>query len=418
MTIRILVAEDEENIRLALKIIVSKNIPCDEVVACEHGQTAWEKLQAEPFSMVISDWNMPHMTGFQLLEAMRQNDSTKHIPMLLLTARSDKTSVINALQAGVNDYVTKPFTKDALVQKAKKMLAKAHAELLAQQNALTPGSATTLSISEEIVNRIRSGHVSLPVLPELAHRIEELFQRIDVDIDELVQVVQTDPGITSKLISISNSPQYCGLSEIKSLDKAIARIGLKMTENYVLILSKRGLFKVDVPQYEKLLSQVWQHSLATAACAQALAQKLALPDPDSFYTLGLLHDVGKLILLQFFAEASKKRPDATEQECLDLMEKFHGEFGAALLATWKFSGEQQQIARFHDTVASAGKPSNTLYLIALANLLAIKAGYQVNDHAVSDEDIASMAQHLCVGASMIGAVIQQMKEYMAAQGLV
>ena len=79
MTIRILVAEDEENIRLALKIIVSKNIPCDEVVACEHGQTAWEKLQAEPFSMVISDWNMPHMTGFQLLEAMRQNDSTKQI---------------------------------------------------------------------------------------------------------------------------------------------------------------------------------------------------------------------------------------------------------------------------------------------------------------------------------------------------
>lgn len=418
MAIRILVAEDEENIRLALKTIVSKNLPCDEVVACEHGREAWEKLQAEPFAMVISDWNMPHMTGFELLEAMRNDDKTKHIPMLLLTARSDKTSVINALQAGVNDYVTKPFDKDSLVQKAKKLLAKSQAELPAEQAAETTEAAPALSITEEIVNRIRSGQASLPVLPELAHKVEELFQRVDVDLDELVKVLQTDPGITSKLISISNSPQYRGLSEIKSLDKAIARIGMKMTENYVLILSKRGLFKIDVPQFEVLLNKVWQHSLATAACAQALAQKLALPDPDSYYTLGMLHDIGKLILLQFFAEMSKKRPDATEQECLELMDKFHGEFGAALLASWKFPHEHQQIARFHDTVSNASQPSNSLYLIALANLLAIKAGYQVSERVVSDEDISIVSQRLRAGASVIEAVTQQMNEYMAAQGSV
>jgi len=415
MAIRILVAEDEENIRLALKTIVRKNLPCDEVVACEHGQAAWEKLQAEPFAMVISDWNMPNMTGFELLEAMRNDDKTKHIPMLLLTARSDKTSVISALQAGVNDYVTKPFDKDSLVQKAKKLLAKSQAGSPPEQSSEASEGTPTLSISEERVNRIRSEQASLPVLPELAHKVEELFKRVDVDLDELVQVVQTDPGITSKLISISNSPQFRSLSEIKSLDKAISRIGMKMTQNYVLILSKRGLFKVDVPQFEILLNKVWQHSLATAACAQALAQKLALPDPDSYYTLGLLHDIGKLILLQFFAEMSKKRADATEQECLELMEKFHGEFGAALLASWKFPSEHQQIARFHDTLSSVSQPSNSLYLIALANLLAIKAGYQVNDRVIDDADISNIAQHLRAGASIIEAVTKQMNEYMAAQ---
>lgn len=415
MTVRILVAEDEENIRLALKTIVRKNLPCDEVVACEDGKAAWEKLQAEPFAMVISDWNMPHMTGFELLEAMRNDEKTKHIPMLLLTARSDKTSIINALQAGVNDYVTKPFDKDSLVQKAKKLLAKSHAKPPADKSTEEIKTAPTLSITEEIVQRIRSGKATLPVLPDLAHKVEALFQRADIDLDELVQVVQTDPGITSKLIGISNSPQFRSLSEIKSLDKAIARIGMKMTQNYVLILSKRGLFKIDVPQFETLLNQVWQHSLATAACAQALAQKLALPDPDSYYTLGLLHDIGKLVLLQFFAEVSKKRPDATEQECLELMEKFHGEFGAALLASWKFSSEHQQIARFHDAVSSASQPSNSLYLIALANLLAIKAGYTANERVANDEDITSMAQRLRAGASIIEAVTKQMDEYMAAQ---
>ena len=82
MTIRILVAEDEENIRLALKTIVRKNLTCDEVIACEDGQAAWDQLQTGPFAMVISDWNMPRMTGFDLLKAMRGDDKTKHIPLL------------------------------------------------------------------------------------------------------------------------------------------------------------------------------------------------------------------------------------------------------------------------------------------------------------------------------------------------
>ena len=155
MTIRILVAEDEENIRLALKTIVRKNLTCDEVIACEDGQAAWDQLQTGSFGMVISDWNMPRMTGFDLLEAMRGDDKTKHIPLLLLTARSGKTSVINALQADANDYVTKPFDKDALVQKAKKLLAKAQAIRASNEAAASAQASPTHSISEEIVTRIR-----------------------------------------------------------------------------------------------------------------------------------------------------------------------------------------------------------------------------------------------------------------------
>ena len=414
MAVRILVAEDEENIRLALKTIVRKNLPCDEVVACENGQEAWEKLQAEPFSLVISDWNMPHKTGFELLEAMRQLEKTRSTPMLLLTARSDKTSVINALQAGVNDYITKPFDKDALVQKAKKLLAKAKTESDAAAASVVEQAGAATSIADEVLKRLKSGENALPVLPELASKVEALFQRADVDIAELVKLVQTDPGITTKLISISNSPQYRSLSEIKSLDKAIGRIGLKMTQNYVLILSKRGLFRVDAPQYEVMLNKVWQHSLATAACAQALAQKLALNDPDGYYTMGLLHDIGKLLMLQTYSEIAKKRPGATEQECLDLMEKFHGEFGAALLANWNFPSDYQQIARYHDAVSSAAQPGNSLYVIALANMMAIKSGYHLTERVIGDEDLAKAAQHLRAGASVIDAVTQQMNAYMAA----
>jgi len=415
MTVRILVAEDEENIRLALKTIARKNLTCDEVVACENGQDAWEKIQAEHFSLVISDWNMPQKTGFELLEAMRGNAQTRDVPMLLLTARSDKTSVITALQAGVSDYITKPFDKDMLVQKAAKLLAKSVAAdgHAAPENSAQNASATT--VADEVIKRIKSGECALPVLPELATKVEELFQQPDVELGELVRLVQTDPGITSKLISISNSPQYRGLSEIKGLDKAIARIGLKMTQNYVLVLAKRGLFKVNTPQYEALLNQVWQHSLATAACAQALAQKLALNDPDSYYTMGLLHDIGKLLLLQTFADIAQKRTDASEQQCLDLMHRYHGEFGAVLLAKWKFPGDYQQVALHHDDLSKVAQPNNALYVVSLANLIAIQNGFEAASRTVSADEIQQLGQQLRAGASLIEAVTQQMSAYMAAQ---
>lgn len=415
MTVRILVAEDEENIRLAIKTIVQKNLPCDEIVTCENGQDAWDKLQGEAYSLVISDWNMPLKTGFELLEAMRNDDHTRNVPMLLLTARSDKDSVISALQAGVSDYITKPFDKNMLVQKASKLLAKSVAATLQDAKIGGVQASPAMSVADEVIKRIQSGENALPVLPELATKVEELFQREEVELSDLVKVVQTDPGITSKLISISNSPQYRGLSEIKGLDKAISRIGLKMTQNYVLVLAKRGLFKVDAPQYEALLNRIWQHSLATAACSQALAQKLALKDSDSYYTMGLLHDIGKLLVLQTFSDIAKKRTDATEQQCIDLMNMVHGEFGALLLTKWKFPDDYQQVARYHDDVDKVAQPNTALYVVALANLIAIQKGFQATPREVCDSDINQAAQNLRAGATIIEAVTQQMNEYMAAQ---
>lgn len=415
MSIKILVAEDEDNIRLALKTIVRKNLSCDEVIACEDGEQAWQALQEHDFALVISDWNMPNKNGFELLEALRQNARTRDIPFLLLTARSDKTSVINALQVGVSDYVTKPFDKDALVQKARKLLSKfqANAEALSANKINESGS-----VVDEVLRRLKSGEGTLPVLPELAAKVDGLFQAEEVDIGDLVKLVQTDPGITTKLISISNSPQYRALNEIKTLDKAIGRIGLKMTQNYVLILSKRSLFKVESPQYEAVLNKIWQHSLATAACAQALAQHLKLGEPDSYYTMGLLHDLGKLLLLQIFAEVAKHRPDASEEACLALLDSHHGEFGAALLNNWNFPVQYQQVARLHHHPETAEHAKREVHLVGLAHSLAMKGGYSVGTEAADEKMMAQALAFLVLDETALGPISEIMQAYMQAQEMV
>jgi len=87
-----------------------------------------------------------------------------------------------------------------------------------------------------------------------------------------------------------------------------------------------------------------------------------------------------------------------------------------MLAKWKFPNDYQQVARYHEDVTKAPQPNNALYVVALANQLAIKNGFQATaSREVSDSDINQAAQNLRVGATIIEAVTQQMNAYMAAQ---
>lgn len=77
-------------------------------------------------------------------------------------------------------------------------------------------------------------------------------------------------------------------------------------ENHVLVLAKRGLFKVAQPEFELLLNKVWAYFLATAACPQALRRNSRSPTPIAITLWGLVHDVGKLILLQYFSDMARR----------------------------------------------------------------------------------------------------------------
>lgn len=122
--IKVLVAEDEKNVAMAIKTIVRKHFNCRLVDVAENGQVAWNMIIAGEYDLIIADWNMPRKSGDELLLDVRSNDKTRDIPFLMLTARSDKDSFIKALQAGVSDYLVKPFKSSALIEKLDKLLQK------------------------------------------------------------------------------------------------------------------------------------------------------------------------------------------------------------------------------------------------------------------------------------------------------
>ena len=117
---KILVVDDMSTMRRIVKNIM-KQLGFANVEEAENGQDALDKLRVESFGFVISDWNMPVMTGIELLRAIRADEKLKAIPVLMVTAEAQKENLVEAIQAGVSNYIVKPFTAEILQEKMNKI---------------------------------------------------------------------------------------------------------------------------------------------------------------------------------------------------------------------------------------------------------------------------------------------------------
>lgn len=114
--IPILVVDDFATMRRIVKTCL-KQLGFENITEAEDGKVALDKLNANDFKLVISDWNMPNMMGIDLLRSVRGDEKLKALPFLMVTAEAQKENVIEAAKAGVSNYIVKPFTADQLEAK-------------------------------------------------------------------------------------------------------------------------------------------------------------------------------------------------------------------------------------------------------------------------------------------------------------
>jgi len=120
---KVLVADDFATMRKIVRNIL-KQIGFDNIVEAEDGQIALQILKNEDIGLVVTDWNMPNMTGLELLQKIRGNPKTANLPVLMVTAEGLKENVVTAVKAGVNNYVVKPFTAEILQEKLEQIFKK------------------------------------------------------------------------------------------------------------------------------------------------------------------------------------------------------------------------------------------------------------------------------------------------------
>ncbi len=119
---KILAVDDFSTMRRIVRNIL-RQLGYSNILEADDGTSALEQLKQDKVDFIITDWNMPNMSGLDLLKAIRADSNLKDIPVLLVTAEALKENVVAAVQAGVNGYIVKPFTAETLKEKIDSIFA-------------------------------------------------------------------------------------------------------------------------------------------------------------------------------------------------------------------------------------------------------------------------------------------------------
>ncbi len=233
---------------------------------------------------------------------------------------------------------------------------------------------------ERILNRLFSGERQLPTLPVLFGELNKMLENPFTSNKKISELLMKDQAMVVKILKLSNSALYSKRQEITNLSNAITFLGTHTLKNLILQISMVRLFPFkedEVPDFNP--NTFWEHSLGTAYLTGILAKKLNLPANDDYYIGGLLHDLGKLCIYQFYPQKFKEiiltqKQDGdvdyvAEQKVLGVD---HTDIGEFLAVKWKFKPAIIDAIRLHHKVLE--KPPIQVALVRIANFFSLAAG--------------------------------------------
>lgn len=121
LNMKVLIVDDFATMRKIVRNIL-KQIGFTNMIEAENGKAALKALKKDSVDLVLCDWNMPEMSGIDLLKTLKSDDELKDIPFVMVTAEAQKDNIIEAVGAGINSYIVKPFTAETISKKLKAIL--------------------------------------------------------------------------------------------------------------------------------------------------------------------------------------------------------------------------------------------------------------------------------------------------------
>ena len=424
---KILVVDDELVSRKKMQMIMEG---IGECLAVENGtealnafSQAWESWV--PFDLITLDIVMPDMDGTEVLNNIRRIEEERKIPkdkrvnIFMVTSQSEKDTIIACVRSGCDDFITKPFNRETVTKKLINKGFKVEGSL--PENG-TSGKAAKESkglekkgaFIENIINRFKRGEIDLPSLPQIHSKFKELVDK-GATLQNIAELLRQDAAITTKLINISNSSYYRGLAENKTLESAISRLGLETTKQTVSAIANRGMYTINNKKYTQIVENLWLHSLSCAYASQITASAAQARLEEDAFTLGLLHDIGKLILIQVVGEAEKRTQAADQDEVLEMfkaLDVYHGRTGSILLKKWGFSERYVSISNHHHSLANADNITKELQVVHFSNLLVKNMGFGQADPFEVDLENTESAVLLKMDAEKIASIKSKVKDQM------
>ena len=224
--------------------------------------------------------------------------------------------------------------------------------------------------TKDLLNKhIASGKLDLPMLPKVTGAVIALTQDENSDMSALAELVQKDQSLASRVMKIANSPAYCGVNPLNSLQQAISRLGMK-TISEVALAASVGAKVFNVKGYENEVTYMWQHSLASSAWAKEIA-RIRRRNVESAFMCGLLHQIGKPVVLQTIVDIIKENSiELTLEEIQSLIEEFYITVGVTIGKDWELPNSVIECIEFHKEYDSAPQAIQEAMICSAANQLA------------------------------------------------
>lgn len=260
-----------------------------------------------------------------------------------------------------------------------------------------------MSTIETILDQV----ARIPPMPQARVRLLFLTMEPDFDVDEVVDVVNTDPGLTTHVLRHVNSVRRGLKHKVAALSEAIPHLGARDLRILILANCCGRYFRYVDGGYELAREGLWHHSLGTAFAAQALAEATGNVFPELAFTSGLLHDLGKIAL----NEALKTNLDAVTAYVGEQAASFveaektiigfdHGEAGGILGTRWQLPRQLLAVMRHHHAPTEATHYRELVDTVHIADLLAYTAGlglgvdglsYALDEEAVKRQEVGEEA---------------------------
>ena len=247
---------------------------------------------------------------------------------------------------------------------------------------------------EQMMKKV-SSLTSLPTLPVVAMELNRMLQDMETPIERLVELLERDQSLVMKILRLVNSSFFGLKNRVTSLRHAVTLLGYSTVQSAVVTISVIDGLKVkhEIPGFD--IGVFWTHAIAVAVMTRQLAERTRLAQADEAFTAGLLHDVGKIVLVNHFPDIFSRvlaQMDTGQETFFAAEQRLgcwpHTRIGGYLANRWMLPEKLEQSINRHHSRADGAETFNTVALVRLAdtlvNLMENRRGYRLDPNIVPE----------------------------------
>jgi putative nucleotidyltransferase with HDIG domain len=202
---------------------------------------------------------------------------------------------------------------------------------------------------------------NLPTIPHILAEVNKMLQETGVSIEKMGDIIESDHVLTSRILKLANSAFYGFRSKIVDIRQAVMILGFNTVRNALTAVSVIDLFRAKEKYGGFDIRELWEHSAAVAITGKHLAERAHLASPSDCFVAGLLHDIGKLIMAQYFTDIFKQTLELTRKKNISFFDAEreispidHALIGGYLARKWQLPDCLVDAITYHHTVDRNG----------------------------------------------------------------